>query len=74
MGCESSAVVGFDLGLPVQGQTRLGKLIGKPIGVLGDYLVKKDSYFHYIFSVIFLFYSYFLTPKIPIFLFSETHL
>ena len=43
------------------------------IGVL-DYLVKKDSYFHYIFSVIFLFYSYFLTPEIPIFLFSETHL
>ena len=26
MGCESSAVVGFDLGLPLQGQTRLGKL------------------------------------------------
>ena len=25
------------------------------IGVLGDYLVKTDSYFHYIFSVIFLF-------------------
>ena len=44
------------------------------IGVLGDNLVKKDSYFHYIFSVIFLFYSYFLTPEIPIFLFSETHL
>ena len=26
MGCESSSVVGFDLGLPLQGQTRLGKL------------------------------------------------
>ena len=26
MGCKSSAVVGFDLGLPLQGQTRLGKL------------------------------------------------
>ena len=26
MGCESSAVVGFDLGLPLQGPTRIGKL------------------------------------------------
>ena len=26
MGCESSGVVGFDLGLPLQGQTRIGKL------------------------------------------------
>ena len=34
---------------------------------------KNNSYFHYIFSVIFLFYCYFLTPEIPTFLFSETH-
>ena len=26
MGCESSGVVGFDLGLPLQGHTRIGKL------------------------------------------------
>ena len=26
MGCESSGVVGFDLGLPLQGQTRISKL------------------------------------------------
>ena len=26
MGCKSSAVVSFDLGLPLQGQTRIGKL------------------------------------------------
>ena len=26
MGCESSGVVGFNLGLPFQGQTRIGKL------------------------------------------------
>ena len=26
MGCESSGVVGFDLGPPLQGQTRIGKL------------------------------------------------
>ena len=26
MGCESSGVVGFDLGAPLQGQTRIVKL------------------------------------------------
>ena len=26
MGCESSGVVGFDLGPPLQGETRIGKL------------------------------------------------
>ena len=26
MGCKSSGVVGFDLGPPLQGQTRIGKL------------------------------------------------
>ena len=34
---------------------------------------RPSSYFHYILLVKFLFYSYFLTPEIPIFLFSENH-